>query len=62
MSGVQKVFSKIAAKNPLFEDASLLQLLLCGPRLHEGTQKCDQFPVLLRYCGVKEERREEETH
>lgn len=59
MSGVQQVFSQVTAEHPLLQDASLLQLLLCGPGLHEGAQKRDQFPVLLRHCGVVEERQEE---
>lgn len=49
MSWVEEVFSQVAAEYPLPEDASLLQLLLGGPGLHEGTQEGDQFPVLLRH-------------
>lgn len=49
MSRVEEVFSQVAAEYPLSEDASLLQLLLGGPGLHEGAQEGDQLPVLLRY-------------
>lgn len=49
MTGVEEVFSQVAAEHPLPEDASLLQLLLGGPGLHEGAQKGDQLPVLLRH-------------
>lgn len=30
------MFAQVAAEHPLPEDASLLQLLLGGPGLHEG--------------------------
>lgn len=36
MSGVEEVFPQVTAEYPLPEDASLLQLLLGGPGLHEG--------------------------
>lgn len=43
------MLSQVAAEYPLSEDASLLQLLLGGPGLHEGAQKGDQLSVLLRH-------------
>lgn len=49
MSRVEEVLSQVAAEHPLPEDASLLQLLLGGPGLHEGAQEGDQLPVLLRH-------------
>lgn len=49
MSRVEEVFSQVTAKHPLPEDASLLQLLLGGPGLHEGAQEGDQLPVLFRH-------------
>lgn len=49
MAGVEEVLSQVTAEHPLSEDPSLLQLLLCGPGLHEGAQECDQLPVLLGY-------------
>lgn len=36
MSRVEEVLTQITAEYPLAEDASLLQLLLGGPGLHEG--------------------------
>ena len=54
MTRVQQVLSQVTAEDPLPEDASLLQLLLGGPRLHEGAEEGDQLAVLLRHCGGTE--------
>ena len=54
MTRVQQVLSQVTAEDPLPEDAPLLQLLLGGPRLHEGAEEGDQLAVLLRHCGGTE--------
>lgn len=43
------MLAQVAAKHPLPEDPTLLQLLLGGPGLHEGAEERDQLPVLLGY-------------
>ena len=57
-SRVEEVFPQVTAKHPLLQDASLLELLLGGTRLHEGPQEADQLAVLFRHChrGATESR------
>lgn len=62
VSWVEEVFSQVTAEHPLPEDASLLQLLLGGPGLHEGAQEGDQLPVLLRHWGMKEKGGRRKEH
>lgn len=57
MSRVEEVLSQVAAKNPLLQDAPLLQLLFAGSGFHEGSQETHQLAVLLGNCH-KEAREE----